>query len=1078
MAEKMETCRFEKGQTIDKPKEIVAMRTLLIDPTDPHSLVTQYRTQWRHSDGSDSYAWSTRETIIDYLKLAKRRGQSATTFPTMKRRLQARGSRVTHPTGLREILAGRPHIGQAWPTLHAGNLTLDPTETNPEQDIANNREHHCQIRLEGELAHSYHRNGKHIGTLTKEKLLRLHERHTQAVGTTHNQTPHQSTLRTELWEDHRIKVSTFEEEVGHLLIRYSSKEEKEERKKNLQNHWTFPAQMQRALQQAFGITTELFASPLNVHHNTTKYYAKYDRDKVFGARGSAWTTNWMKLGAYQFNPEYTPQDLKKALDFAIAATTTQDLGHLYGTTSAPSATTYRQQLKPGGRTATSMWKKDQPNGNSSPGAGEENGTYTPPPYNRTGEGEAHMIRWEGEDQEVNRAELLAIQKAVTLPPPPSGKGLTICTDSANSIRQLESMRTKPHSMEHQQQRDLLYAILVNIEALVAAGHTVSLLKVKAHTGIKGNEKADEAAKQACTTGTLTEAWDNNETIKVKPMVPDGDTDSKELKGKLAVQKYVTTLLRERQAQGENRLSAKMAELQGEPTTWTHQLKKEHVFRWEAHHDQGQQTEEEQAIIRDPTPNQQQRADQAREEEDRLIKAMMEQREEEEILHMQEMQEQHEPWEVEGRTDHTQGGNPQPAEAPPQPSNEEEIFEALNELAERLEVPQGEQNDEEIFGILNELIEQQETPQGGLENERQAHHDRVTEESRVHAMMEDPAPRTRWNQRKHDMTNHRMKNRNAPPVKEGKATKNWLNKTMEHLKGDKPLHKIANGFWKRATYAARKTILKCRLRILPAQDYETAKNSAGGSGKCTLEGCGHQGVDYAKGFLIRVGHALGGCNNPRMRGMFSDRADAHADELKHILDHHIKGGCKVLAYTGKKRDPGVKPRVLPNYILTRGQCRHDGKDNPGKNDGPDTIPSFVDMVMIEGLEDLEDGWECTQREAPTRVKNLHLIEVAHTDDEKWGPKLLEKYMKYGPLLQLLRGHGFRAKLHVFAVGRTGTVYKHNQDILEQLGLNREEATQALRRIHDLTVDYAHSTYQLYRRLTQEKQEDKADETHPV
>eukprot|EP00854_Cymbomonas_tetramitiformis_P034240 gene34240-biopygen22004 len=59
MAEKMETCRFEKGQTIDKPKEIVAMRTLLIDPTDPHSLVTQYRTQWRHSEGDDSYSHAT-----------------------------------------------------------------------------------------------------------------------------------------------------------------------------------------------------------------------------------------------------------------------------------------------------------------------------------------------------------------------------------------------------------------------------------------------------------------------------------------------------------------------------------------------------------------------------------------------------------------------------------------------------------------------------------------------------------------------------------------------------------------------------------------------------------------------------------------------------------------------------------------------------------------------------------------------------------------------------------------------------------------------------------------------------------
>ncbi|KAK3234128.1 hypothetical protein CYMTET_55617 [Cymbomonas tetramitiformis] len=137
-----------------------------------------------------------------------------------------------------------------------------------------------------------------------------------------------------------------------------------------------------------------------------------------------------------------------------------------------------------------------------------------------------------------------------------------------------------------------------------------------------------------------------------------------------------------------------------------------------------------------------------------------------------------------------------------------------------------------------------------------------------------------------------------------------------------------------------------------------------------------------------------------------------------------------------------------------------------------------MVMIEGLEDLEDGWECTQQEAPGKVKNLHLIEIAHTDDEKWGPKLLEKYMKYGPLLQLLRGHGFRAKLHVFVVGRTGTVYKHNQEILEQLGLNRKEATQALERIHDPTVDYAHNAYQLYRRLRQEKREEEMDGNHPV
>ena len=29
------------------------------------------------------------------------------------------------------------------------------------------------------------------------------------------------------------------------------------------------------------------------------------------------------MGAFQFNPEYTPEDLKKALSFVIAATSTE-----------------------------------------------------------------------------------------------------------------------------------------------------------------------------------------------------------------------------------------------------------------------------------------------------------------------------------------------------------------------------------------------------------------------------------------------------------------------------------------------------------------------------------------------------------------------------------------------------------------------------------------------------------------------------------------------------------------------------------------------------------------------------------
>eukprot|EP00854_Cymbomonas_tetramitiformis_P001327 gene1327-biopygen1168 len=45
---------------------------------------------------------------------------------------------------------------------------------------------------------------------------------------------------------------------------------------------------------------------------------KYTR--IFGAMGSAWEAQWEDLGAYQFNPEYTAEDLHRALKKAIEAT--------------------------------------------------------------------------------------------------------------------------------------------------------------------------------------------------------------------------------------------------------------------------------------------------------------------------------------------------------------------------------------------------------------------------------------------------------------------------------------------------------------------------------------------------------------------------------------------------------------------------------------------------------------------------------------------------------------------------------------------------------------------------------------
>jgi len=72
-----------------------------------------------------------------------------------------------------------------------------------------------------------------------------------------------------------------------------------------------------AIHTGFGTTTECFASPLNVHLDTTHYCSKYPEDKVFGSLGS--TYDIRPTGSFEFNSEYTPIELQKAIKWVATA---------------------------------------------------------------------------------------------------------------------------------------------------------------------------------------------------------------------------------------------------------------------------------------------------------------------------------------------------------------------------------------------------------------------------------------------------------------------------------------------------------------------------------------------------------------------------------------------------------------------------------------------------------------------------------------------------------------------------------------------------------------------------------------
>ncbi|KAK3262048.1 hypothetical protein CYMTET_29078 [Cymbomonas tetramitiformis] len=611
-------------------------------------------------------------------------------------------------------------------------LNIDTEPFNPDWDAAPSGK--CTLTTETGRHHvfAHDERGKLVGALKEEVLDRLYDRYVAATGTSSTDQTHTRAgeARRRSFEEREPQLGTihgFATEAVLLLKRYSCEEEEEVKKTALQNHWTLPPEIIQALQEAFGIQAEVFASPLNVHSHTATYCSKFDRDKIFGSKGSAWDTHWGELGAFEFNPEYTAADLDKALQEArLSGVTKKDYSNwgvrilvvanaegwqkfcpdpegaaeLVGralqrstyctvrkyhtirnlrpanprvhTSEAVSdmaavknamenasqhdmifdphpmrkweipsmsrrqgwgnggsevpkedrtpeaARAMRQTWRDRGLTevtiteyhaANTAWPLDKIKGDSrarwlkamertpmlfsrqdrdrghtevrerfptcpikhktrlSKTLEEINKAWDATSFLYTDgprldpeeEGGLHRVGaayWDPRGDEnprtwrgtwstgghltINRAELLAIHAALRARERTTPGEIAICTDSLCSMYQILNMLSRPHTMECHRHRDLLEDILSLVEQHNSQGTKVSLRKVKSHTGVKGNDKADEAAKQAAENlegTTQIEPWDNRTMYTLVANARDGES-MRPLQGEGAVERYV------------------------------------------------------------------------------------------------------------------------------------------------------------------------------------------------------------------------------------------------------------------------------------------------------------------------------------------------------------------------------------------------------------------------------------------------------------------------------------------------------------------------------------------------------------
>ena len=192
----------------------------------------------------------------------------------------------------RETRCPHPLLNEPWLQK---KIVLDPmNKVNPDKDVPATGAFEVYYITERQYA-IYAPNGLYQGTMNTERLQLLYQAYSKPA---------------------IFNSGQFPEAVAKLLRRYKDGHKSQTYKTVHKYQIATPKLVLRALTNAFQITTELFASPLNFSSESTVYCSPYAEDTEFGAHHDAYSFLWK--GSCFCHPEGSDEQLRRSMQWAIA----------------------------------------------------------------------------------------------------------------------------------------------------------------------------------------------------------------------------------------------------------------------------------------------------------------------------------------------------------------------------------------------------------------------------------------------------------------------------------------------------------------------------------------------------------------------------------------------------------------------------------------------------------------------------------------------------------------------------------------------------------------------------------------